>query len=53
MNESVDSDAFVMPRSSGRPLAGSPPPPSPDELDAQREMDDYSDLDFSIKDEGE
>jgi hypothetical protein len=25
MNESVESDAFVMPRSSGRPCAGRPP----------------------------
>ena len=30
-----------------------PPPPSPEELDAQREMDDYADLDFNMKDEGE
>ncbi len=28
MNESVESDAFVMPSSSGRPFAGSPPPAS-------------------------
>jgi DNA-directed RNA polymerase subunit beta' len=28
-----------------------PPPPSPEELEAQREMDDYADLDFNIKDE--
>ena len=28
-----------------------PPPPSPEELEAQREMDDYSDLDFNIKDD--
>ena len=26
MNESVESDAFVMPSSSGRPFAGRPPP---------------------------
>jgi DNA-directed RNA polymerase subunit beta' len=28
-----------------------PPPPSPEELEAQREMDDYADLDFNIKDD--
>jgi DNA-directed RNA polymerase subunit beta' len=28
-----------------------PPPPSPEELDAQREMDDYADLDFNMKDD--
>jgi hypothetical protein len=28
MNESVDSDAFVMPSSSGVPSAGSPPRPT-------------------------
>jgi hypothetical protein len=27
-----------------------PPPPSPEEME-QREMDDYADLDFNIKDE--
>ncbi|MEZ5317271.1 MAG: DNA-directed RNA polymerase subunit beta' [Vicinamibacterales bacterium] len=30
-----------------------PPPPSPEELEAQREMDDYADVDFGIRDEGE
>ncbi len=28
-----------------------PPPPSPEELEAQREMDDYADLDFNAKDD--
>jgi DNA-directed RNA polymerase subunit beta' len=28
-----------------------PPPPSPEELEAQRELDDYADLDFNAKDE--
>ena len=28
-----------------------PPPPSPEELEAQREMDDYADLDFNFKDD--
>jgi DNA-directed RNA polymerase subunit beta' len=28
-----------------------PPPPSPEELEAQREMDDYADLDFNMKDD--
>jgi len=30
-----------------------PPPPSPEELEAQREMDDYADIDFNMKDEME
>jgi DNA-directed RNA polymerase subunit beta' len=30
-----------------------PPPPSPEELEAQREMDDYADLDMNFKDEVE
>jgi DNA-directed RNA polymerase subunit beta' len=30
-----------------------PPPPSPEELDAQREMADYADLDFNMKDDVE
>jgi hypothetical protein len=30
-----------------------PPPPSPEELEAQREMDDYSDVDFNFKDADE
>jgi len=28
-----------------------PPPPSPEELEAQRELDDYADLDFNAKDD--
>jgi DNA-directed RNA polymerase subunit beta' len=28
-----------------------PPPPSPEELEAQREMDDYADLDMNFKDD--
>jgi hypothetical protein len=31
--------------------ADEPPPPPPEELDAQREMDDYADLDFNMKDD--
>jgi DNA-directed RNA polymerase subunit beta' len=31
-----------------------PPPPSPEELEAQREMDDYADVDFgNFKDDAE
>jgi DNA-directed RNA polymerase subunit beta' len=30
-----------------------PPPPSPEELEAQREMDDYGDVDFNFKDADE
>ncbi len=30
-----------------------PPPPSPEELEAQREMDDYADMDFNMKDDAE
>ncbi|MFO7302330.1 MAG: DNA-directed RNA polymerase subunit beta' [Acidobacteriota bacterium] len=30
-----------------------PPPPSPEELEAQRELDDYADVDFGFRDEAD